>query len=427
MSQRTWCIAMAILVGLSVIAACATENRAMTTSGETAAHSETKEKEVVAKELQDALRQMESDGSESLNLFVGEKKDVVQNGDYVILAYQAQLTDGTFVSFSNSRDEDSSETITSEKEKKEAAAKKMKVLVLAGDPSSPMGLGTKVVDGVVGTKTKVTVAPENAFGTYDPRKIITIDRVRTLPTRVTFDADGFFKRFKTFPVLDQVIPYNPYLMARIDEIEETQVHLTLFPKSDQSIEESYGEVIVTVDEAAGEIRIQMNPVVGTPFSHGVVTGVEDEKVIVDMNHQYTDREVIVTYTIEKIVKPSVFGNQKVEWFDDFEFGTSSAVDLNKPILLFLYADWCQYCKKMLAGVFEDPWVRYFKDEYVWIKVNSDENKAFMKYFGQEGFPMTVLMTPDGQVLDKWSGYKESRDVRTNLMNLLNTFNNALLG
>jgi uncharacterized protein YyaL (SSP411 family) len=45
----------------------------------------------------------------------------------------------------------------------------------------------------------------------------------------------------------------------------------------------------------------------------------------------------------------------------------------------------------------------------------------MKAFGQKGFPLTVLMTPDGKILEKWSGYKKSVELRQGLIKVLNNY------
>jgi thiol:disulfide interchange protein len=106
--------------------------------------------------------------------------------------------------------------------------------------------------------------------------------------------------------------------------------------------------------------------------------------------------------------------------EDYDESLKMARDTQKPIMLMLYADWCSWCKRMFGTTFEDPWVRYFKDHYIWLKINSDKEKHFFEEFGQRGFPMSVMIGPDGETLKKFSGFKDAQAMRAELLEVLNT-------
>jgi FKBP-type peptidyl-prolyl cis-trans isomerase 2 len=406
-------VILVLLFSWLALAACAVNSQAGPTSEAPEEHPNSEGKEAVYQTLNDAVTDMEAGNETSLNVFVGEKKGVVQQGDYVILSYTAKLADGTPVTLSAGGDNPQAVN--------DVSKKPGQALVLAGDQQTPMGLGERLAGSRIGFRGTVNLPPEKAFGRYDDKKIITIDRTRTLPSTLTLAAEDYFQKFRSLPKEGQTVPYNPYVEARIEKVGDDTVELRLFPKSKEPVRESFGDTRVWADNAAGKIHVRLNPKVGAPMYQGKIVEVKEDKVMVDMNHPYVDQPVELAYRVEKIVKPSDFGNNHIEWLEDFKQGREASAGLERPILLFLYADWCQYCEKMFSGSFKDPWVNYFKDEYVWVKINSDQNKAFMKAFGQKGFPLTVLMTPDGKILEKWSGYKKSVELRQGLIKVLNNY------
>lgn len=421
--RRPMPLVFIILAGWLALCACAADSRAGSASaGPVAADKSKAGKEAVYKTLQEAVSKMEAGDDSALNLFVGEKKGVVQQGDYVILSYHAKLADGTAVKLSAGAAGKSSHAAESVEGAGKIPGRSPQALVLAGDPNSPLGLGSRLEGRGVGSQGTLKLPPEQAFGRYDDKKIITIERTRTLPAALTMAAEDYFRKFRSLPEVGRTVAYNPYVDARVEKVDADLAHLRLSPGSEEPIVEPFGETRVRVDEPAGKIHIRLNPVTGAPMYQGRVVEVKEDKVVVDMNHRYVDEAVHISYIVAKIIKPSAFGNDRIHWLEDFNQGREASADLNRPILLFLYADWCRYCEKMFNGAFKDPWINYFKDEYVWVRINSDEHKAFMTAFGQKSFPLTVLMTPDGRILDKWSGYKKTLEVRQGLIKVLNNYN-----
>ena len=74
--------------------------------------------------------------------------------------------------------------------------------------------------------------------------------------------------------------------------------------------------------------------------------------------------------------------------------------------MILYADWCGWCKKTFAETIPDPRVSRLKDKFVWMKVNSDKETKYKQMYGQNGFPMMVLLRPDGTVAEKIDGFRD---------------------
>ena len=106
------------------------------------------------------------------------------------------------------------------------------------------------------------------------------------------------------------------------------------------------------------------------------------------------------------------------WTDDFEEAKAQAKAENKFLLLdFTGSDWCGWCKRLDAEVFEkSDFKNYAKDNLVLVKLDfprgfslkkktAEQNDKLAKEFGIAGYPSIILLDPDGKKLTK-TGYKD---------------------
>ncbi|MFN3405625.1 MAG: thioredoxin fold domain-containing protein [Cytophagaceae bacterium] len=128
----------------------------------------------------------------------------------------------------------------------------------------------------------------------------------------------------------------------------------------------------------------------------------------------------------KIAPASVERKVKKEKFkDDFKWlSYDEAVKLNskKPRKIFIdvYTDWCGWCKKMDKATLSNPKITgYLKEKYYAVKLNAESNKM-IKYkgkemteaqlarnvFGATGFPTTVYLDSEENLLQPIPGYME---------------------
>lgn len=108
------------------------------------------------------------------------------------------------------------------------------------------------------------------------------------------------------------------------------------------------------------------------------------------------------------------------WLTDFEEAKKEAKNSGKPILLYFSgSDWCGICIKMKRDMLEkEEFIEYSEDSLVLMladfprmKKNRLDEKTtrqneFLaeKYNPSGGFPYTVLINSEGQVLKEWKGY-----------------------
>src|SRR2546421_254107 len=95
----------------------------------------------------------------------------------------------------------------------------------------------------------------------------------------------------------------------------------------------------------------------------------------------------------------------VDWHEWGPEALEKARALDRPILLSIGYAACHWCHVMAHESFEDPAVaRVMNDGFVCVKVDREERPdldaiymdAVQAMTGQGGWPMTLVLTPDGQ-------------------------------
>jgi thioredoxin-related protein len=108
------------------------------------------------------------------------------------------------------------------------------------------------------------------------------------------------------------------------------------------------------------------------------------------------------------------------WLNDFEQAKTLAHERHKLILLnFSGSDWCGPCIKMKREIFETLEFQSYADENLVLlradfprqKKNQldakqqEHNGKLAELYNPTGkFPLTLLMTEDGKVIQEWNGY-----------------------
>ncbi|MDG1242513.1 MAG: thioredoxin family protein [Opitutae bacterium] len=105
------------------------------------------------------------------------------------------------------------------------------------------------------------------------------------------------------------------------------------------------------------------------------------------------------------------------WMTNFEAAQVKAKAENKPMLLdFTGSDWCGWCIKLDKEVFgEAAFKEYAAAELVLVELDfprgkeqpaelKAQNEALAKQYGIRGFPTILLLSPDGELIEK-TGYQ----------------------
>lgn len=109
-----------------------------------------------------------------------------------------------------------------------------------------------------------------------------------------------------------------------------------------------------------------------------------------------------------------------EWMTDLEAAKAKAAAENKAVLVdFTGSDWCGWCIRLRKQVLDTPaFEQYAKDKFVFMEVDVPRNPKFDKelrarneklcdQYGVDGFPTILVLTPQGDVVGGFNGYKSS--------------------
>jgi thioredoxin-related protein/YHS domain-containing protein len=99
--------------------------------------------------------------------------------------------------------------------------------------------------------------------------------------------------------------------------------------------------------------------------------------------------------------------KKIVWREDL--GQAQAEAKSRDLLLWIQftGPWCINCRRMDRATFVHPGVvTQSRDHFVPVKLRSDEHEALAQSLGLSSLPSTVIVRPNGEVVEKYEGYIE---------------------
>ncbi len=90
---------------------------------------------------------------------------------------------------------------------------------------------------------------------------------------------------------------------------------------------------------------------------------------------------------------------EIQWRPWGEAAFAEATSQNKPVLLAISAVWCHWCHVMDETSYSVPEIiEKINDSYVPIRVDNDERPDVNRRYNMGGWPTTVFLTPDGEII-----------------------------
>lgn len=98
------------------------------------------------------------------------------------------------------------------------------------------------------------------------------------------------------------------------------------------------------------------------------------------------------------------GADQIKW-RSYEEGLAVSKAEKKKVFLHFYADWCFYCGKMAKETFQNPAVvSYLNNNFIPVRVNTDEEPATAMTYGVTGLPSTWFLTRMGEAIGAVPGF-----------------------
>ncbi len=94
------------------------------------------------------------------------------------------------------------------------------------------------------------------------------------------------------------------------------------------------------------------------------------------------------------------------WFDgDLTSAQAKAGELNTVVMIEFYVDWCNWCRRLEADTLSAPVVQRELAKIVAMRRNGEEDGAELaRRFRVDSYPMLVFLDPEGNELDRVTGY-----------------------
>jgi len=93
---------------------------------------------------------------------------------------------------------------------------------------------------------------------------------------------------------------------------------------------------------------------------------------------------------------------------NYEEALSLSLKTDKQIFLIFSADWCGYCKKM-EKVFKDEKVSKRLDDFIFLKLEKEEEKELVKRYGVKSIPDYMILNKYESIIKRHTGYKNEKE------------------
>lgn len=99
--------------------------------------------------------------------------------------------------------------------------------------------------------------------------------------------------------------------------------------------------------------------------------------------------------------------RSVPWLD-LDAGLAEARSTGKPVVATFVTSWCPYCKKMRQETWRAPQVRERLASAIAVRVDVEDSAKrgpeLAERYGIRGYPVQILLDPNGRVLARADGY-----------------------
>lgn len=105
--------------------------------------------------------------------------------------------------------------------------------------------------------------------------------------------------------------------------------------------------------------------------------------------------------------PFLVSSQQVKLYEDFTQAKNESAQSGKPLMVFVKAEWCGYCKYTREVVFKtDTAADYLNEKYICVMIDekSIEGKKLKREHNISVLPAYLFFKSDGKLIHKREGF-----------------------
>ncbi|GMR09036.1 MAG: hypothetical protein BMS9Abin26_2048 [Gammaproteobacteria bacterium] len=102
---------------------------------------------------------------------------------------------------------------------------------------------------------------------------------------------------------------------------------------------------------------------------------------------------------------------KINWREYNEQAFLEASKKNKPLYVFIFADWCPWCKKFETESLETKLIRsLLSEKFIPVAINQEKQPDLSKQLGARLVPASVLLTPKNRRIVRFYGFLTAQEL-----------------
>ncbi len=102
---------------------------------------------------------------------------------------------------------------------------------------------------------------------------------------------------------------------------------------------------------------------------------------------------------------------EIDWRNYDKQAFTEARIKNRPLFVFIFADWCEWCKKLELETLEKQEIRkLIQTKFIPVAIDYDKHTELAKKLGVQLVPTSIIITPDGKKLLKFFGFIKPADL-----------------
>ncbi len=106
---------------------------------------------------------------------------------------------------------------------------------------------------------------------------------------------------------------------------------------------------------------------------------------------------------------------KVQWSTSPNAAAETARTSQRPVLMYFTTGYCGYCRKLEQNTWSNDSVsNLLTASFVPLKVDGEKNANLTRTLGVQGFPTVIVLSPQGKVLERVTGYLDANKMLAKL-------------
>jgi len=106
-------------------------------------------------------------------------------------------------------------------------------------------------------------------------------------------------------------------------------------------------------------------------------------------------------------KPAPTAPASVQWILSVDGALADAKKANRPILLDMYTDWCEWCHALDDTTYVDSTFIAYSKKFTMARVNAEVDTVNAAKYHVKSYPTVLVLNPDGTEIDRVVGYSRA--------------------